>query len=321
MHKSKCPVCHSLKTIKYGSRNGKQTYKCTECGYRFRNTHTPTPDDLWRLYQENKQTVSELSARFNLSPSTIKRRLSEVSKTWVQPPLSGGGFVHLDATNWAHKWGVMIGLDALTGFPLYMEFIKNETNADYVAAVNSIEARGYEIKGLIIDGKKSLFKIFAGYKIQMCQFHMKQIIRRYLTNNPRLKASRALKEMVGSLTSSLKENFEQDYTEWKKEWKDTLSKRSILKSGKEQYTHKRLHSAMSSMNFYLPYLFTYQLPECQGMPNTNNKLEGTFTDLKKNVNNHSGMIEENRKRFIIGFFLALVEAHSMSGCNKKQDPL
>ena len=41
------------------------------------------------------------------------------------------------------------------------------------------------------------------------------------------------------------------------------------------------------------------------MPNTNNKIEGTFTDLKKNLNNHSGMSQENRKRFIIGFFLAL----------------
>ena len=34
------------------------------------------------------------------------------------------------------------------------------------------------------------------------------------------------------------------------------------------------------------------------MPNTNNKIEGTFTDLKKNLNNHSGMSTKNRKRFI-----------------------
>ena len=41
------------------------------------------------------------------------------------------------------------------------------------------------------------------------------------------------------------------------------------------------------------------------MPDTNNKIEGTFTDLKKNLNNHSGLTQENRKRFISGFFLAL----------------
>ena len=40
------------------------------------------------------------------------------------------------------------------------------------------------------------------------------------------------------------------------------------------------------------------------MPDTNNKIEGTFTDLKKNLNNHSGLTQENRKRFISGFSLA-----------------
>jgi hypothetical protein len=32
-----------------------------------------------------------------------------------------------------------------------------------------------------------------------------------------------------------------------------------------------------------------------------------FTDLKKNLNNHSGMGEAGRKRFISGFFLALAD--------------
>ncbi|EFB30337.1 hypothetical protein HMPREF0971_03360, partial [Segatella oris F0302] len=67
---------------------------------------------------------------------------------------------------------------------------------------------------------------------------------------------------------------------------------------------------------YLPYLFTCQREDYQGMSNTNNKIEGTFTDLKKNLNNHSGLTQENRKRFINGFFLALIETLSM----KKQEP-
>ncbi len=48
------------------------------------------------------------------------------------------------------------------------------------------------------------------------------------------------------------------------------------------------------------------------MPNTNNKIEGTFTDVKKNLNSHSGMNEENRKRFICGFFLAFGKKQGMS---------
>ena len=88
------------------------------------------PDDphLWRLYQENKQTVRELSGLLGVSESTIKRRLRNVSIEWEQPRLSGGGFVHLDATYWGHNWGIMLALDDATGNVLYLEFIKSETN-------------------------------------------------------------------------------------------------------------------------------------------------------------------------------------------------
>ena len=157
---------------------------------------------------------------------------------------------------------------------------------------------------IIIDGLQHLFSLFSAYKVQMCQFHMKQIVRRYITLNPRLLSARALNVIINNLTTKSKDDFVREYKSWKEEWKDTLNKRSQLKNGKTRYRHRRLRAAMHSLDFYLPYLFTYQGEGCEGMPNTNNQLEGTFTDLKKNLNNHSGMSEENRKRFICGFFLA-----------------
>lgn len=316
MHKSECPVCGSSRSVKNGRRKGAQLYKCTDCGYQFRNGSLPDDTRLWHLYQENKQTIRELSVTLGVSESTIKRRLRGISFEWEQPPLSGGGFVHIDATYWGRSRGVIVGLDEDTGMVLYMAFIHSETNADYEAAVNSIKERGYEIRGLIIDGRKSLFRTFSCYKVQMCQFHMRQIVRRSLTMKPRLNAARALKELADRLTVSGRDEFEQGYKAWKDQWRDTLQHRSLLKSGRTQFTHRRLRSAMHSIEFYLPYLFTYQDGSCKGMPNTNNKIEGTFTDLKKNLNNHSGMNEMNRKRFISGFFLALNEAL----CMKRQDP-
>ena len=315
MYNVKCPVCGSSHTMKNGKRKGVQLYVCRECRYQFRNSKDVSVSELWSAYQNGKQTVSELAVAHGVSQSTIKRRLREVDKTWVQPSLSGSGFVHLDATYWGHNWGVMLGIDEERGMPLYLEFIKSETNQDYKDAVSSIERRGYAIRGIIIDGKQSLFDMFSDYKIQMCQYHMNQIVKRYLTLHPKLLAARELKALMSKLTKMDKADFEAEYSSWKTTWKDTLNRRSLLKSGKTQFTHRRLRSAMHSVDFYLPYLFTYQLPECKGMPNTNNKIEGSFTDLKKNLNNHSGMSQENRKRFIIGFFLALMETLSM----KKQE--
>ena len=309
MRTIKCPVCHSIHTVKNGRRKAQQLYKCAECGYQFRRSLTVNETQLWQLYQGRKQTVRELSDRLGMSESTIKRRLRCVNFEWEQPSLSGSGFVLLDAAYWGHNWGILIAMDEQTSMVLYLAFIHNETTADYVAAVESIEARGYAIRGLIIDGKQALFKEFRDYKIQMCQFHMKQIVRRYLTINPRLKAARALKELMRTLTMIDKSAFESAFQRWKEEWHLVLCHRSHLKSGKTQFTHKRLRSAMRSIDFYLPYLFTFQT--ALGMPNTNNRIEGIFTNLKKNLNNHSGMSQMNRKRFICGFFLAWNEALSM----------
>jgi len=222
----------------------------------------------------------------------------------------------MDITYWGRGFGVLLAIDSQAGMPLYMSFVKSETVKDYEDAVGSITHRGYTIRGLIIDGKQGLFKTFSDYPIQMCQFHMKQIVRRYLTLNPKLLAGRELKGLVGRLHKSDEADSNKDYAEWKEKWKDTIAHKSLHKDGKMHYTHQRLRAAMNSLNFYLPFLFTFQRTDCMGMPNTNNKIEGTFTDLKKNLNNHSGLTMENRKRFISGFFLALKNKLSM----EKQKP-
>lgn len=285
------------------------------CGYQFRAGKELTKEELWTQYSDNKQTYAELAQTHNVSVSTIQRRLKDVEKAWENKPLAGAGYVHLDATYWGRGWGILLAIDEELGMPLYLAFIKSETVKDYKDAIVSIEERGYVVKGIIVDGKQSLFDAFAGRNIQMCQFHMKQIIRRYITLNPKLKAARALKELLAKMTTMKKDDFEKEYAQWKIDWDDMISKRSELKSGKRPYRHKRLRSAMHSLDFYLPYLFTFQKEECAGMPNTNNKIEGTFTDVKKNLNNHSGMNETNRKRFFSGFFLALEKKISM----KKQE--
>lgn len=146
-----------------------------------------------------------------MSVSTIKRRLHDIKREWVQPPLSGEGFVHLDVTYWGRNFGVLLALDHQTGMPLYMAFVKSETVKDYEDAVSSIKMRGYVIRGLVIDGKQSLFKTFSDYHIQMCQFHMKQIVRRYITLNPKLLASRELKGLVDRLHECNEADFKKDY--------------------------------------------------------------------------------------------------------------
>ena len=130
------------------------------------------------------------------------------------------------------------------------------------------------------------------------------IVRRKLTGNPRLPAGKELKTLMATLTTSDRESFTLAFEAWVAKWDMFLKERSVSpETGNTFYTHRRLRSAMASIRFYLPYLFTFQ--QVEGMPNTNNLLEGIFSDLKRNINNHSGMSRKNRERFINGFFLAL----------------
>lgn len=151
----------------------------------------------------------------------------------------------------------------------------------------------------MIDGMKSLFGEFSAYKIQMCQYHMIQIVRRYLTWRPRLLAARELKVLVDNIVNGDGAEFENKYRHWKSQWVDMLNRRSTLKSG-DDVVHTQAAALRHAQRRLLPVVpFTYQLPECVGM--TNNKIEGTFTDLEKNLNNHSGMSKENRKQSISVF--------------------
>ena len=53
-----------------------------------------------------------------------------------------------------------------------------------------------------------------------------QIVTRYLTHNPKTKASKDLALLIHGLKHQKKEDFEQDYADWKERYKEFLTKRT-----------------------------------------------------------------------------------------------
>lgn len=297
---------------KDGKYKSTQRYKCLACGLRFRAGHKLSAEEVWERYLHGKQTVAEISSQTGVSASTIKRLLASVSFKWEQPVVSGEGVVHMDATYFGRNTGVLVALESGSGRLLYMAHIAHEHISDYEAAVAHILSCGYTIKGIVIDGLQKLFEVFVDYKIQMCQFHMVAIVRRKLTKNPQLMAGRELLELTYLMKGMSRAEFTTRFTAWKEKWHDFLKEKSTNEiTGRTFFTHQRLRSAMTSLSHYLPYLFTFE--EVTGMPNTNNAIEGTFTDMKKNLRNHPGMTVENRKRMMNGFFLAYAKLHNEKG--------
>lgn len=273
------------------------------CHYQFRGGNRISTEVIWKMYLIQKQTAAEIAKTLGISERTVFRMLDSIDVRWEEPQLKGRhGIIHIDVTYFGRNYGVIIILESSSDQVLYVRTTRHERVYDYTDAVRTVVEHGYTIDGIVIDGIHQLFSEFKDFKVQMCQFHMAAIIRRKLTGHPKLPAAIELRCLVLDLTISDEVSFRNRFAEWKTKWAPFLKERTINSfTGEWTYTHRRLRSAVQSLEFYIPYLFTYL--SVSGMPNTNNKIEGTFTDLKKNLHNHSGLTQKNRKKFIIGFFL------------------
>ena len=81
---------------------------------------------------------------------------------------------------------------------------------------------GYTIQSVTLDGKRGLNKAFKDIPIQMCHFHQKKIVQRYITMKPKLEAGLALKKIVLRLTQTTEKNFSQKLNEWHEKYEVPL---------------------------------------------------------------------------------------------------
>lgn len=209
----------------------------------------------------------------------------------------------MDTTYWGRGFGVIVFKDWRTRRILWRKFVRYETVAHYKEGIDWLEENGFQIAGVVCDGLRGMFGMLSKYRVQMCQFHQLKIIDRYLTRKPELAASVELQRLAGLMPHTDKESFVGAFDEWESRWTDFLKERAVDKrTGKTYYVHKRLRSAYLSLRRNMPYLWTWYDYIEAGIPNTNNSLEGQFTDLKSKLRNHNGLSKARRKIFIDEYF-------------------
>ena len=113
-----------------------------------------------------------------------------------------------------------------------------------------------------------------------------------MTQEPDLDASCELLSLVKRITQIDKEGFIGAFNEWHDKYKDVLNERIYDKRIKRHtppYMRPRLRSAYLSLKRNMPLLWTfYDYPET-GLPNTNNAIEGLFSDIKSKLRAHRGI--------------------------------
>jgi len=122
---------------------------------------------------------------------------------------------------------------------LFGNIIESETIKDYNHLKHELLRRGFTIKDVVIDGKRGLFRAFSTFPVQMCHFHQKMIVQRYIIRHPKLEASLDLKKIVSRLTSTTETRVINSLDQWCSVHKEFINEKSLNETmGKEYFTHK-----------------------------------------------------------------------------------
>lgn len=296
---------------KWGKKNGIQEYKCQECLYRFRNKRrkNSVPNWIQKAYHEytsKKQTLEELSETYSRTRKTIRKYFDSFFPcTGEVIPPSHPICAILDATFFGRSYGILVA--RAEGKNLLWKEIDGEKIKYYEEMLDELVFAEFVFFAFVIDGRRGVRNLleykFPNTPIQLCQFHQKQTITRYLSRRPKLEAGRELRALALTLTKAKKAEFIEALQQWHEKWEKFLKEKTVNPDTKKwHYTHKKLRSAYFSLKKNLPWLFTFQdFPELH-IPNTTNSCDGSFAHWKNKVKVHRGISKARRKK-MIDYFL------------------
>jgi hypothetical protein len=253
---------------------------------------------IWNDYVYQRQTIHQLTIKYKRGKDWIRDRIRNVPvKEYHHIPQPIVAIA--DVTFFRRSLGICVLRSPHLKKNLYVQEVDHETVDVYRQGRIALEQMGYTLQAIVLDGRPGVRQVFCDIPVQMCHFHQKQIITRYLTRNPKLPASAELKRLIATLCDTNEDDFTSALDAWHAQWSTFLKERTVDPyTGRWHYTHKRLRSAYRSIRQNLPYLFTYQkYPELK-IPNTTNSLDGCFAYLKELVRVHRGSTRSLKRKMI-----------------------
>jgi hypothetical protein len=207
----------------------------------------------------------------------------------------------IDATFFGREYGFLVFHDCQK--VIYFKEIKTESVKDFREGLIALKSANYRICSITIDGRRgyinNIRKLLGNVPIQMCLFHQKAIIRRYITDRPRSQCGKDLKELMHLLCKPKShQEFIDQFYRLKDQYHYFLNQRNEF----GYYKHSTLRSAFRSIDSNMLYLFTYSDFKGLNIPPTNNHLEGMFGHLKEKIKIHRGL-DKNRKKKAVKFLL------------------
>lgn len=297
-----CLRCGSVNTKKDGKRKWRQSYKCKKCFHVWiSKSRKNTKVSTWKLYEDfsiHKQTYAELSETYNISVKTVQKYLDMeiLSRKKIKPRKV---ILLIDTTYFWTFW-LMLFKDSQKKDILNYKIVDYETNSGYENGIRELMRDWREIESIICDGRRGLLSMFPKIPTQMCHFHQRQIIRRYITKTPVLKPNIELNDIMKWLIRTDKWTFKIMLENWYEKNKNWFNEKVMNPKWKYAFIHRRTRSAYFSLRRNIKYLFVYQDYLWKlDIPNTTNGIESVFSHIKYKVNLHRWLREDRKIKLIL----------------------
>jgi hypothetical protein len=299
-----------LNVIRWGKRQGKQRFKCKNCGILFtRNDSAQRLENRFVWFKKwilERQTFKTLSRDSRLSIDTLQRifyTFLEQSPT-VKILKRNNVYLRIDAT-YFKQFCLLSYQDHTDGYTQLIRFSDGEHYHEIKEDLANLIQLGVRIESITTDGHKSILKAIKkslpDVIVQRCLVHIQRMCLLWLTRFPKHEAGMELRRLVLLLLQIKTENDRLYWTKEIEQWfgrhKDYLQQKSYNeKTGRYWYTHKLLRRSYFTIKRALPNMFHYlSNPK---IPHTTNGIEGFFSHLKNHLDLHRGLTLEHRIHFI-----------------------
>jgi transposase-like protein len=308
--KKRCWSCGSLDVIKWGRRDSKQRYKCSNCGILYTASNKSVSQAnrfVWfKTWVVGRQTLSQVAKSSGYSERTLKRYfdkyLSEAPVLNVKP--SEKLNLLIDATYFSNNLCLVLYRDNTIKYTQLYRLTDGEWYEEIKEDLENLLNMGVQIESITCDGHKALLKAIRKacrhVIIQRCLVHIQRMCRIWLTMRPKSQAGIELRTIVNRL-HTIKTHEQRNYwlaslVKWHKEHDSYLKEKSYSPTGTYWYKHKLLRRSFTVIRRALPDMFQYL--DNDKIPKTTNGLESFFGHLKSHITVHRGLSSQHRRNFI-----------------------
>ena len=309
--KKPCWGCKSTQVIKWGKQQGKQRFKCKNCGLLFTRSNIGVKSSnrfIWfKEWVIGRQTISRLSRESKYSERSLKRYFHSYLST---PPIlsvrpSEKVNLLIDGTYFRKDLCLVLYRDNKIKYTQLYRITDGEWYEEIKEDLTNLLLLGVQIESITCDGHKSVLKaikkVCKYVIVQRCVVHIQRMCLLWLTTRPQSLAGFELRRIVGRV-HLIKNRQDWGYwivslVRWQQKHNDFLNEKSINpKTGRHWYKHKMVRRCFSVIRRALPDMFHYL--EYPQIPKSTNGLESFFGHLKNHIQIHRGLSKEHRKNFI-----------------------